>query len=474
MNGLQAEDFGQIYNRRLVLLSFLFTFLVGIPIWMGTTSIHKALEIHDMLNGQAAQSVERPLVTVPVCLVGQDEMPDLASLTQQALDAKLGELGISNWRLNIGDTCRPSHYCVRLAQGDGGLIGPTNSRDIDVDVYSKNSTLLSSTVASTLLEAFDQEIQMTSSKHHPMAIPYSKQVHVTFSLFVQDGSAVSWDIDAALRKYFAPLQKELSKITEMTIDTQIQFYSTLSVNPPKTRAGYILTIDDLTTFVNFAEWGLSSIHQYPTLNFILYLPSPQFSPLLIENSLSNSFAIPQWGGVYILNTEKTHLESTDLVRALDIFSSQLMALLGVPSGPPKILIRIDSLARVSALRALESAKETLGSLSRVARSMPGMSIPISVVSHAQTSLAAIAASMQALKSGQTTQGVADAAVAMENAHKAFFNKSMMARNFFPDEHKIAVYMPLMGPVCVVMLMCLTRLVREFRHVRPVDNDTNDQ
>jgi phosphatidylinositol glycan class S len=42
--------------------------------------------------------------------------------------------------------------------------------------------------------------------------------------------------------------------------------------------------------------------------------------------------------------------------------------------------------------------------------------------------------------------------AASQAEKAFFEKSMVGQVYFPEEHKVAVYLPLMGPVGVPLVM----------------------
>ncbi len=42
------------------------------------------------------------------------------------------------------------------------------------------------------------------------------------------------------------------------------------------------------------------------------------------------------------------------------------------------------------------------------------------------------------------------------ASRSFFNPSMIAQLYFPDEHKYAVYTPLFGPVSVPILAALLR------------------
>jgi len=55
-----------------------------------------------------------------------------------------------------------------------------------------------------------------------------------------------------------------------------------------------------------------------------------------------------------------------------------------------------------------------------------------------------------------------AARAQRLASEAYFDPSMLALLYFPDEHKYAVYTPLFGPVAVPLLVALLREVKEWR------------
>lgn len=83
----------------------------------------------------------------------------------------------------------------------------------------------------------------------------------------------------------------------------------------------------------------STITSYPSIHFILYVPSKEESPLRIHDSkdqplLTSAFLIPRWGGITIKNPPKTSEEEyrftkKDLQPIMKIFISQLRSLIGV-------------------------------------------------------------------------------------------------------------------------------------------------
>lgn len=122
---------------------------------------------------------------------------------------------------------------------------------------------------------------------------------------------------------------------------------------------YYFEPQHLPHFVNSAEWNLAStITSYPSINFILYIPSAEEAPLRIHDSkgktyihgyfhwvftiyfgidqplLTSAFLIPRWGGIVIKNTPKAATDEyrftkKDLQPIMKIFISQLRSLIGV-------------------------------------------------------------------------------------------------------------------------------------------------
>lgn len=302
---------------------------------------------------------------------------------------------------------------------------------------------------------------------------YSPTYHLTFSMFTGSGTPTSWEIEEAIQEYLQPLLDALSGISTFTVDSQIQFYASLSSNVVPTwvedapeasnfdnqpgPGKWVLKKEDLSSFINSAEWPLVSITSYPTINFIVYIPTAEQSPLAISESATNAFLLPQWGGVKVLNLPqvKTYLSKEDLKPTLDTFAAQLLALLGAPSNPVSLPIRLDSLTRQRSAELLNSASSTLGSLYRLTLALPSISIPASVSTSVDVTLESLRNACRELKRGAVGGeggALAEGRKAAFEAESAFFEKSMVGQVYFPEEHKVAVYLPLMGPVGVPLVM----------------------
>jgi GPI-anchor transamidase subunit S len=132
------------------------------------------------------------------------------------------------------------------------------------------------------------EMAETLAKRQTRSVKYSRTYHLTFSLFTPSATPSSWNIETALEEYMKPLLESFSSISNFTIDTQVQLYAQPGVG------GEILKKEDLSRFINAAEWPLSpSIGGAPTINFIVYVGNMQ-----VEGG-GKSWLIPQWGGVVI-------------------------------------------------------------------------------------------------------------------------------------------------------------------------------
>lgn len=136
--------------------------------------------------------------------------------------------------------------------------------------------------------ALAPEVGEVLAKWTTRSMKYSGTYHLTFSLFTPTAVPSSWEIEAALEEHMKPLLESFSTISNFTIDTQVQLYATPGVN------GNVLKKEDLSSFINAAEWPLSpSIGGAPTINFILYVGDME-----VEGG-GKSWLIPQWGGVVI-------------------------------------------------------------------------------------------------------------------------------------------------------------------------------
>ncbi|KAL8948835.1 MAG: hypothetical protein Q9222_005008 [Ikaeria aurantiellina] len=312
--------------------------------------------------------------------------------------------------------------------------------------------------------------------HSARAMKYAPTYHISISLFTPTSWPSSWDIDSAVAEYLEPLIDSASIISNFTIDTQIQLHASFSpsIQPPQhdiTLDLWTLREEDLSGFINAAEWPLSpSIGAGPTLNFVIYVPDPSTSPLVIKEGQATSWMVPQWGGVVILNPPSLSplegrpapsLSKEDIQPALLVFSHQLLSFLGAPQSPSSIPLQLQTLTRVRAASLLLSAASTMGSLAQLVVALPSIAIPRTVSTAVDVTLEHLGGACTALKDGRFASALDHAKTAEMAAEQGFFEKSMVGQVYFPDEHKVAVYLPLLGPVGVPLFMSALKELRRI-------------
>ncbi|TPX07165.1 uncharacterized protein E0L32_010868 [Thyridium curvatum] len=506
------EKPGDVRRRSLVILAFwLIVLLLGLPIWWHTTTIYRAdLPLDEMLewaDGKACRPVFPLRIAIQASSLQDSEAQHLLRLTQHALD-DLNDFSGHHLRLELAPQAVSTEplqtdsvaLTIRLAAGDATTASlhpnlpvldvtyPPNAVPSPTSSSSTLATFIATQLRSTFAEeqavisyllsanamnpdqrspALAPEVAEALAKRTTRSLRYSPTYHLTFSLFTSGPAPSSWEIESAINEYMKPVLDVLSPIHNFTIDTQVQLYASPGVQSE------VLSKEDLSAFINAAEWPLSpSIGGAPTVNFVVFvgnqtigLPPQQGSDLTSDtvSETSQSWLIPQWGTVYLLplSTDQAHVSLQTLKQPLLTFTSHLLSLLGTPQSG-SLPLRLSTLSRIRSADLLLRASSTLGSLARLALALPSISIPRSVAEGVASTMRHLRLACDSLGG---PAGLAHARIAEAEAEKAFFEKGMVAQLYFPDEHKVAVYLPLLGPVGVPLVMGLLNEFKAWRRRR---------
>lgn len=343
-------------------------------------------------------------------------------------------------------------------------------------LFAEEQATIAHILGSGKRKSLPPELAARLSSRMTRSLQYAPTYHITLSLFTPSSTPSSWEIEAAVKEYLEPLLDSISGISNFTVDTQVQLYASFSssVQQPEFDASlgaWTLGEEDLSGFINAAEWPLSpSIGAGPTLNFVLYVPQESNVPLVVRDSGATSWLIPQWGGVTIMNPAKSAsrdspnpqmLLKEDIQPALMTFSHQLLSFLGALETPASLPLQLRTLTRMRAASLLKSASSTMGSLANLTVALPSIAIPETVSSAVEKTLFHLRRSCDNLKAGEFNEALRNARVAETEAEKGFFEKSMVGQVYFPDEHKVAVYLPLLGPVAVPLIMSALKELRRI-------------
>ncbi|CAL1187203.1 unnamed protein product [Candida parapsilosis] len=216
----------------------------------------------------------------------------------------------------------------------------------------------------------------------------------------------------------------------------------------------IITEDDLTTFIDFGGWNLVNLDINPTINFVTFLPK---QPLSISHSGSNSFLVSQWGGFKIYNRGLPSMANStitvdELIPIMNIFANQLLQLLGFPKGDQSLAIKLDSIQRLLVYKNVQSSIDNLKSLVKLSQSLKDITVP-------EETRQQVLYSLEKIDEAIGTKSVEAAAQAESASNKAFFEKEMVQQAYFPSEHKLAVFLPLLGPISSIVIFNTIKLIK---------------
>ncbi|KAF8190376.1 phosphatidylinositol-glycan biosynthesis class S protein-domain-containing protein [Mycena galopus ATCC 62051] len=447
------------YNRRLIIASYWVLIIAAIPLWWHITSIERLSLPTSRVHAQAANQLRFP---VQIQLEGTQDASLAASL-QQLLDDRIRRSpqawkGLDVKITNENDANqRVDSYTVRASQGAPLASG----RDLAYPIGRETLPMLADALSVLLVPPTDA---------HRVA-QYSPRYRLAFTLLNEDasaGGAISAGIFPAqsLVRHLSPILNALSVLHNFTIESQVQFHAPLAFSPVSLDNTYGVTSEDLTVFVNSAEWSLSSsVSNDPVLHFIVFIPSAARRPLQILDSNghpspSSAFLLPQWGGIVIYNPpHSASPQSAPFPRsALDsvftTFAAHLLALLGVPNLPSSVHTdapvltpwQLDALLRRRSLENAAGAQDTLRSIVQLVAQIENMPVGLDVKGDVQGALAAL--DQMYTKSTTLNATLSQSATALTLASRAFFNPGMLALLYFPAEHKYAVYTPLFASAMI--------------------------
>lgn len=332
--------------------------------------------------------------------------------------------------------------------------------------------------------------------NHQKIAKYSPRYRLAFSLLNENAalgkSAIGWDLNEALSRYLFPALDSL-QLHNFTIESQVQFHAPLAFDPTlfshSNQAAYGLTHEDLTVFVNSAEWSLSSsASNDPVLHFVLFIPSISHRPSYLLDSErnpmeSNAFILPQWGGIVVYNpptdmTSRLHMNFDLLENIFASFRFQLLSLLGVPKLPKGVVClddaplsqwQMDSLLRQRSLENVVSATETLDSIVKLVNQIENMPVKEDVRGDIQTALDSLQLTYKSSDSAESALGYSARALTLSS--RAFFNPGMLALLYFPPEHTYAIYAPLFAPVSLPLIAPVVREFLAWRKAKGVKQKT---
>ncbi|KAF6764310.1 phosphatidylinositol-glycan biosynthesis class S protein-domain-containing protein [Ephemerocybe angulata] len=444
--------------RRTIIASYWITILLALPLWWHTTSIERL----PLPEARVYHQVDKP-ISIPVRLCLPQSNTDLSSRLQGALSARVPK-GLEV--VVESGNCGTEKDTYVVSPGPKKIVRGRHLTTPFDDLEGLTQTIVSLVAPSDV----EQEKQTRVAQ-------FASRYRLAFSLLNEDASSgngvMSWDVQKGIHQQIQPLLDVLKPLHNFTIESQVQFYAPLEFDLRPTDSGFGLSYEDLTVFINSAEWTLSSsASNDPVLHFILFVPSASHTPLRIIDSKSSAFILPQWGGVSIYNTPSIwstqQLSDRGLQRAFSTFSTQLSYTTWHSSSPEDTGLisqwQLDALIRRRMLETAKGTRDTLRSFIKLANQLENMPVREDVRNDIEGSLDALE-KLYNSASTSLSQSFAYSAEAFNLASRAFFNPGMLALLYFPTEHKYAVYAPLFASGLVPLFVSALRELKAWKQQR---------
>ena len=483
--------------------------IIGIPCWYKLTNIYRAPLPREYIKSLHEKKFHDVHVTIPVYIKSDVyKFPDIHEAAQVQVNHLLNSQEQNvQWSLEI---LRYNETFIELEKEQGReyhivtlqldeFVGYNAAYDSkNTIVYFDDPTVarndLPFFVAQTLVEhTFNVEWTYLShgdlmdSRNNSVAINYTPDIHLSINLLKGDGSPVDWEIQDTLTTYFTPFRKFLSPLVNFTVDTSVVYFNDLNLHSlnESREIGWI----DVSHAIDLSE--LSSMNYFSedsALNLAIVFPSNETNPngfsfvKTSDDKTWDSFIIPQWG---VLVVNKMPLEANTVISknyldsVLYKFANDLFELLGLTTefdGLFSPVITIDSFKRIRTLQNMNKSIETLWSLIKLTEQFQQMAIPKEVLERVKEVLDIRLQIVEILNNPSKGDDLSwDEALTLsngmvQNSEEAFFDGQMLKQNFFPQEHKLAVYMPLMGPITIVLFSGMVALFKETEKTPKAEKD----
>ena len=311
----------------------------------------------------------------------------------------------------------------------------------------------------------------------------SSGIDISFTLANADPNDIipQWEIKSAIRNYLSPLLKEIYFLGPFSITSQVLNFVDVGVLPKSSKDGYFYSKRKLPLLINPLETRLNEYtSNNPILNFVLYVPPLSQMPLFIKSSGQhyNSFTSPRWGGVIMKNIEKQNdinFDTKHIKFALDeemkIFVHQFRKMIGLNrennmdilfSAVDESMIakwEVDYLLVESTISNLGKSVSTLTSLAELLEKIANIVIRDDIKDLIEEAVIKISKAKELLAKGDHKSAFFASKAALINSEKAFYDHSLLALLYFPDDQKYAIYLPLFLPICIPVTLSFVGAIK---------------
>lgn len=455
----------------IIIILLLTSIIVGLPSWYFTTSVERATLPIEEMTSLSEEYFNNVNYEIPVQIIDiPNPLDGLISESQELIDKKLkdSKVGIKLYKNDQFE----SYYKLKLILNedyDSLTVSPYSDRLIKLFITPGiiSNGLVSDLISRVLIDnVFKFEIEsIDNNRKNIVKFPFSDNYKVSINFLHSNNEIFKLNNDTLekVMRNFQNFVKSLELFAKFTIEFQELWYENRLITKDEYKVDDITYIKDPSMLIDYSDWGLDQdVELDPIINLNLYLPDDE--KLIIENSSKNSFIIPQWGGVVILNEEEAEtLDYDKLNEIFDIFAFQLLKLIGVDTDSNKSLFyRIDELTRIQTIDNINNSLINFKSLIKLVNQLDTIPIPLQSVNEINQSLIHIKDCLKELEQLDWIKAHQTSTLALKLSNNAFFHKDMVQQAYFPEKHKMAVYSPLLGPFVTIVVLALIRGIKEVR------------
>jgi len=316
-------------------------------------------------------------------------------------------------------------------------------------------------------------------------------------------------LDGAVSERIQPLLEQLSDITHFTIKTQTLAYGQMSSDAKMMSIDghrYAISSKDIRSFWSghgstISSWRRLSPRDESNdschLDLIVYIPKQDRIPLSIADKdikgVSEAFRLPgKRGAVAIANLD---VESSGddgsnddgmskeetYAKAILKSTTYLVDYLRNVTGLFMVADKVDTLKRDILRIKFEKSLAEMNAILSVIEGSSRMAVDVESGEEISTCLEHLENTINAAKSGDDLAALNAANRALKVTQRLATDGNMMEQMYFPQDHYLAVFTPLIFPLLLPLLLGLIREVKRYnklsngdRYDDDDDDDTTDQ
>ena len=480
--------------------------LLGIPVWWNTTKVYRASLPHSQIEELSLTDIR---LSAKINVYSDPELSiqvkehlekfNLYDFEIQTITNKLDQSIDKNDNIEL--LCSKLHFesinkliinLLLLENQEADFLYFCNSTGLSYIAASKTnnfSKLLLPLFSSILPLNIEESKITTSSNTKRNSLPLSSAYNIVFTLAIAEpnSSPPKWDIENSIKQQLNPLlEKQLGFLGPFHISSQVLYYTNIGIEPRKFEEGnqtyHFFSKSKIPLIINPLESRLNTYTSIESgLNFIIYIPPVKYTPLYFKtkktsSKLSTAFHSPRWGGIQVFNPL---LGKTGVIidistkKFMETFVMQFQLLNGLDANANAKLFPKNEKSTLTkgmqtrvlishVFKNLKTSISTLSSLSKLLDNIANIVIRDDIKELIDISVLNIELTIGHLKTGDIQSAAMTSKIAFTNSEKAFFDQSLLALLYFPDDQKYAIYVPLFLPISLPIIISFIGAIKFFR------------